>query len=530
MANDSALPPAAADSRRVVPNPPFRSTMTLWILFAIAPLLQQPATGTLRGRVTVAGSSQPVANARIEISSPITADGEGRFEIGGLAPGSPSITVSAPGYVSHEGRMRIVEGETATLNIELTPTASLSGRITDELGRPLAGILVQVLKPSYDFGGRRFLQDVRSAYSDDRGIYRIFWIPPGRYQVAAGFGDQPRRTTNEVRGEKVIGVYYPRTLDPEQASTIELKPAAEVIGTDFSFRRLRTRTITGRVIDEATGTRPVSSDVNVDGGRYDPASGTFTISDVGPGLQVIHATVMEAVPPGGFRESAHGRTSVLVEDADVDGVTVRVTTPPTIRGRLVVEGETGSLRGAKVGLVPLDADGAIGYGDVEADGTFTLNAAPGRYRVSVDGTQGLWQSPRNSYLKDVRFNFADALNRPVAVTADEGSTLSVVYSPNGAELHGTVLDDKLQPVAGATIALIPNRRDRLDLYRSGYTDEQGQFKIGWISPGDYKAFAWTSLETNAYFDPELAKRHEQQGQPLHFLERSSVTAQLRVIP
>jgi len=197
---------------------------------------------------------------------------------------------------------------------------------------------------------------------------------------------------------------------------------------------------------------------------------------------------------------------------------------------LVVEGETGSLRGAKVGLVPLDTDAAIGSGDVEADGTFTIDALPGRYRVSVYGTQGLWQSPRNSYLKDVRFNFADALNLPLTVTAGDGAMLSVVLSPKGGELHGTVLDDRLQPVARATIALIPNRRDRLDLYRSGHTDDNGQFKIGGISPGDYKAFAWASLELNAYFDPELAKRHEQQGQPLHFLELSNVTVQLRVIP
>jgi len=46
--------------------------MTLWILFAIAPLLQQPATGTPRGRVTVAGFSQPVANAKIESKSAVT--------------------------------------------------------------------------------------------------------------------------------------------------------------------------------------------------------------------------------------------------------------------------------------------------------------------------------------------------------------------------------------------------------------------------------------------------------------------------
>jgi hypothetical protein len=255
--------------------------MTLSILFAIAALFQQPATGTIRGRVTVAGSGQPVANARIETSPPVITDGEGMFEIKNLPAGNVSIRVFAPGYVPQRASVRLVGEQPVTLNVALTPMAAVSGRLTDEFGRPFTGIEVQILKPVYDKDGRRSLQNVRFAHSDDRGIYRIYWIPPGRYYVAAGFGDEPRRTANEVRGERVPGVYYPSALEPAQASLIEVKPAAELIGIDFSFRRLHEYSISGRVLDATTGAPPVSRDVSVRVGNSSGQGRTTGCGDLG---------------------------------------------------------------------------------------------------------------------------------------------------------------------------------------------------------------------------------------------------------
>src|SRR5260370_1171624 len=37
--------------------------------------------------------------------------------------------------------------------------------------------------------GRRVLASVQSAFSDDRGEFRLFWLPPGRYYLSARHPD-----------------------------------------------------------------------------------------------------------------------------------------------------------------------------------------------------------------------------------------------------------------------------------------------------------------------------------------------------
>jgi len=38
------------------------------------------------------------------------------------------------------------------------------------------------------------LRIMQVAYTDERGDYRLFWLPPGRYNVAAEVNDPQRRT------------------------------------------------------------------------------------------------------------------------------------------------------------------------------------------------------------------------------------------------------------------------------------------------------------------------------------------------
>src|SRR5262249_52986431 len=68
--------------------------------------------------------------------------------------------------------------------LAMTPTGSISGRVYDADGEPLAKAQVQVMRPIYK-DGQRALTIVEIVASDDRGEYRLFWLPPGRYYVAA---------------------------------------------------------------------------------------------------------------------------------------------------------------------------------------------------------------------------------------------------------------------------------------------------------------------------------------------------------
>jgi hypothetical protein len=52
---------------------------------------------------------------------------------------------------------------------------------------------------------------------------------------------------------------------------------------------------------------------------------------------------------------------------------------------------------------------------------------------------------------------------------------------------------------------------RIDLARTGFSDEKGEFKIKDIAPGDYKVFAWEDVPVGAPQDADFRKPFEKQG-------------------
>jgi hypothetical protein len=80
----------------------------------------------------------------------------------------------------------------------------------------------------------------------------------------------------------------------------------------------------------------------------------------------------------------------------------------------------------------------------------------------------------------------------------------------------------------AQVALIPDQRDRHDLYKFVITDANGQFMFPSVAPGSYKVFAWENVEQFSWFDPAVLAPYEGHGMPV--TESSSVTLDLKVIP
>src|SRR5262249_54000360 len=134
--------------------------------------------------------------------------------------------------------------------------------------------------------GERTLTLAKAAYTDDRGEYRLFWLPPGVYYVTAQPSGQSfpggafvimddanhrtvRVTANgatlngsrsgiDKLGQADAPLFYPGTADSRSAAPIDLKPGLDISGIDFSLERVRTHTVRGTVIDGITG-RPVTT-------------------------------------------------------------------------------------------------------------------------------------------------------------------------------------------------------------------------------------------------------------------------------
>ena len=73
-------------------------------------------------------------------------------------------------------------------------------------------------------------------------------------------------------------------------------------------------------------------------------------------------------------------------------------------------------------------------------------------------------------------------------------------------------------------------RQRTDLYKVVTTDNAGHFKMQGVTPGEYKLFAWESVEQGAWQDPAFIGTYENAGRPTHIYEGTSENLQLPVIP
>src|SRR5262249_24891192 len=138
------------------------------------------------------------------------------------------------------------------IEFKLTPAPTISGRVVDMYGEPQPGITIQAMRSTYDANGKRALQQVQTARTNDLGEYRLYWVNPGRYFVSASgakstmetmlstlsqaASQAPGAPANEVTDPGFSLTYYPGTPDIAQATSVDLQPGTE-IRVDFNLMR-----------------------------------------------------------------------------------------------------------------------------------------------------------------------------------------------------------------------------------------------------------------------------------------------------
>src|SRR5262249_27554167 len=142
----------------------------------------------------------------------------------------------------------------------LVPAGAVSGRVTNARGEPIPGILVQLLSSNYNGQGRRTFHIVSNARTNERGEYRMYLITPGRFFVsAAPAGSSPdpsMMVVNHVDEPGLVVTYFPGSIDPAGASSIDIQPGAETAAIDFRMIPQPLFRIRGRVFDVRTGGFP----------------------------------------------------------------------------------------------------------------------------------------------------------------------------------------------------------------------------------------------------------------------------------
>lgn len=525
-------------------------------------LLGTTIAGVVGGTGNVQGGAVP--------SRPMTmTDSAGHFSFPDLDPGTYLIQAVADGYARQQigpqpagqngmiATVTAAAGQPANAVLHLTPAGNVSGRVTGANGEPLVGMDVTLLRANYSVGGRRNISQAGSAQTNDRGEYRLFWAPPGHYYLSVSSSNRPIGVGLVVGGgnnNKYPRTFYPGVTDFAAATEIDLAPGGELGGMDFRLRQEPVFHVHGRLVDASSGQPPANASISITpreqlGGGvfsssapYNRADGTFQLNDVLPGSYWLRAQLPLTVrpqpgDPNGPPRPPSGALAIDIAGGDIENVILTIYPPVSISGTVRVDGlATPAFDRVRVSL---QSSGSVSPSPppqpatVNADGTFVIqNVLPGEYQLTVPN---LGPSPtginagQQLYLKDARFGTIDVLTGTLSVAGPVSDQLQVVLAADASKLTGTVADSRQQPVPQSQIVLVPNRRERRDLYKTTRSDASGHFTLPLVPPGSYKIFAVDSQMMDSFYDPSVFAKLDSKGTPIDVGTSTPPNVDLRLI-
>ncbi len=513
-----------------------------------------PPKASIEGRVVQAENGQPLKKVWIVLrkmqgkgGTPYGAvtDAEGRFAIREIEAGRYSMSATRNGYVPQQygqkspgpGQM----GSVLTFNagqemkdilFRMVRGGTISGRVVDEDGEPLARVQVQALRYVWIEGERKFAP-MNNASTNDLGEFRIFGLPPQQYLISAtlrnGYFDfgmvGPGVPSPD---ESYAPVYYPGTNDPAHAILMAVK-SGEELHADMTLLPVKTFRVRGKAMDAATG-QPASHGavmlwprnfqmMQPQQSRIDN-DGKFELRGISSGSYVLHSFV------GGADGSPSASQEIDVSDSDLDGIVLTLTPGKEMDGTLRVKGGSGvKAADLSVYLQPLHS---VGYNNsssrVKADGSFTLkNITDQEYLLRVSPITG------DSYLQSARVGERDILT--MGLNGGIKGTITVEVANDGGKMDGQVMNHDQQPAVGATVVLLPETPNRFlpERYKLVTTDQYGRFQIRGIRPERYKLYAWEQVDFGSFEDPEFMKKFEDQGKSVRVSEGAQQKVDLKLI-
>ena len=520
------------------------------LLVTVAPgQIPSAAVGTLSGRVmTEEPTPAPIAGAVVtvvmvvmvvmpngrtsSVAASTLSDDRGMFSFANLPPGRYRVAASRAAYVAAQVSVTAMPAQAmAAVELRLSRAGVLSGRIADDTGAAVenCGAFVYALRATMR-NGRRTFDKAGTRMSgdcvDDRGVYRIYALPPGEYIVAAipGLGTasarelppediqeadralrDPAYVPASSASRRVIGwapMFFPGVTSADAATPITLASGEERHGVNLAFQPVPMTTIQG-VVTMPEGWSAASAQINMLPARPGaPVWGTGINSSIG-GYGTARAGAdgrftLTGVAPNDYVFAARATNGTASAWA-IATVTVNGELTLPVALTLVPTGViTGTLQFDEAGL-PAETLGrirvlvtladpqappvaAVAPGIVSPDGTFTLSGVtPGRYRLSVTGLPPGWA------LSTARTGDTEAIDTGLEVSSAQAKApLALVATRRLARL--TVVMRQV-PAGGATVIIFPSSRElwtwQSRWIRSVEVDATGEFDVADLPPGAY---------------------------------------------
>jgi hypothetical protein len=567
-------------------------------------------TASISGTVFVAGETKlPARRVRVTLTnvartSPgqtTTTDDTGVFTFRGLPAGRFELQAFKNAYLrasygaarpDRAGTPVVVKDDEAVTNLAMTIARGgvITGVVRDIGGRPVPGLNVRVLKLGYNaVTGERTLgapSTGSAAFTDDRGQYRAFGLPPGGYLVVVvpvvpsgrGNDDIRQLTAGEVRqalqaarsgasmaaakpGQPSIRpssarvnyapVFHPGATDIGAAATIALGVSEERTGVDVTIQLVPTATVSG-AISSSSGPLPQSVSVRLvpagpqtemlagaglRGLSTQPrADGTYVFTGVAPGTYTVKALIGR-----GRGAASDGPTMWAAADVTVSGqdVEVPLTLQPgvPISGRVVFDGArptAAELQSLSFMLAAPGSGGELqssGGGRVDAEGRFTFaSVTPDTYRFAITWNAS---TARDKWtIKSSTANGREAFEAPLRVNPNEPLDWTVAFTDKPTTLAGVFQDRAGRGASDYYILVFSSDRGhwapgsrRVRMTRPA-TD--GAFSVKGLPPGEYYLAALPDLETGEWNDPTLLEQLVRSSAKVTLRDGETTTQDFRI--
>ncbi len=485
-------------------------------------------TASVEGTVVELGSGRPMKDVTVGVASSepgsqaprleAITDAEGRYRIEALEAGRYSVAASKTGYISlsaitfvgrasNRRQVRLASDQHLKgLDFSLGRAGAIDGTVVDADGQPVLRARISALSAIELVGGRWVHTAGQDAQTDDRGHFRIYDLPEGRYYVraappvaAAVFRADGKVQKPPKKNSGFLTTYYPGVEELSQAVRVTVRSGQETPGIDL-------RLLSGEVfsISGAIALPPDAADTFVMPVRLEPDR---------PGATVLRAPVdrsgefrIASVPPGLYRLRAFagsrrglswaGSLELSVSDRDITDVKLLLAGGSEVHGTVRMESDeplpANVSKEVKVFLMPAWPEPAPQGAPAALDerGRFTFpDVAEGDYWVRILGL------PDQYYVKRTLYGKTDLGARRVFRLVP-GIAVKVEISAAAGSIRATVRDAEGQPLPWAVVVAFrdegggPGRPWRT----CESADQHGVAELTGIAPGSYRLYAFDSFD------------------------------------
>jgi hypothetical protein len=334
----------------------------------------------------------------------------------------------------------------------------ITGAVLDENQVGLEGITVRAYRMV------KAWKAVVSGSTDDRGVYRLSGLKPGRYLVRTG----PKRLDGKL---DLLPTYYGQGASASEAQVLDVKPDQEITAADIRPAPGRLGLLSGRLLGASAREVQLMTDTGPRRQSIRPG-GRFALGQLEPGAYTL------LVDPGATGGALAGMREVIMGDVDQE-VEVEMKPAPRLTVRCEAAATDGfDPKGVSIFLRRKNLDVSAtrvrcGLSSVWSPGDWEIGVAPlaNYYTVAIlEASEG-----------DEAHEFR--------VVPGEEKQIKILLSDRPGGIRG-VVELNGDPVVGAPVFLSaydPELLSRAGGIRETRADEKGRYEFLGLPPGRYEA-------------------------------------------